>query len=43
MFNKVETLQSVLEDEEEVDVIQKEVNSYHQKFTKDYEKLSSQQ
>lgn len=32
-----------MEDEEEVDVIQKEVTSYHQKFTKDHEKLKTQQ
>lgn len=43
MFNKIENLAGLFEDIDDIDELQKEVNSFHQKFQMDSDKLLSQQ
>lgn len=43
MFDKIDNLLGVFEDVDDIDELQREINSHHLKFEKDYEKLQTNQ
>jgi hypothetical protein len=43
MFDKIDNLLGVFDDVDDIDELQREINSHHIKFEKDYEKLMTNQ